>query len=240
MRQQYDEIANTLAAAGVDLLICETMCHPSEAAVAAEAALSTGLPVWVSWSLQDTLKSTLLTSSESGTQTPDKETIVASPQSTSPPEAEAEAAAAAAATATTTAQRQKFIEEVKLRSGHTIEEAVAQAPAGVSAYLFNCAQPESITRALPLLAQAVAIDPERAHAQLGAYANFFLIDDENFELKDADKDTTISTRGDLSPVTYANIAEEWVANGVSLIGGCCGISPDHTAALVDVVHPSRI
>lgn len=40
-------LAEVLAEAGVDLLLCETFPHPEEAASAVRAARSTGLPVWI-------------------------------------------------------------------------------------------------------------------------------------------------------------------------------------------------
>ncbi|MCB9701982.1 MAG: homocysteine S-methyltransferase family protein [Myxococcales bacterium] len=45
---EHRAIARDLAAAGSDLLLCETMGRVDEACAAAEAALETGLPVWVS------------------------------------------------------------------------------------------------------------------------------------------------------------------------------------------------
>ena len=35
----------------------------------------------------------------------------------------------------------------------------------------------------------------------------------------------------ISPQDYAAKALEWVAQGVQLIGGCCGTGPEHIAAL---------
>jgi len=46
-RPEHRELARALAAAGVDLLLCETFPHVGEALVAAEEAVSTGLPTWV-------------------------------------------------------------------------------------------------------------------------------------------------------------------------------------------------
>ncbi len=50
-RREHGEIAATLAAAGVDLLLLESMNTIGEARAAAEAARATGLPVWVSFVL---------------------------------------------------------------------------------------------------------------------------------------------------------------------------------------------
>lgn len=47
-RREHARLADELAAAGVDLLLCETFPHPGEALEATRAALATGLPVWLS------------------------------------------------------------------------------------------------------------------------------------------------------------------------------------------------
>ena len=38
-------------------------------------------------------------------------------------------------------------------------------------------------------------------------------------------------REDLGPVAYAQFAEGWRALGADILGGCCGIGPDHIAEL---------
>jgi S-methylmethionine-dependent homocysteine/selenocysteine methylase len=48
-RSEHRELAEALAASGVDLLLCETFPHVGEALIAVEEAARTGLPVWVSF-----------------------------------------------------------------------------------------------------------------------------------------------------------------------------------------------
>lgn len=48
-RAEHRELAQALAAAGCDLLLCETFPHVGEALVAVEEAVATGLPAWVSF-----------------------------------------------------------------------------------------------------------------------------------------------------------------------------------------------
>ena len=38
-------------------------------------------------------------------------------------------------------------------------------------------------------------------------------------------------RADLTPVSYLEWAKRWVETGASIIGGCCGITPEHIAEL---------
>jgi S-methylmethionine-dependent homocysteine/selenocysteine methylase len=47
-RSQHREIALALADAGCDVLLCETFANGAEAIVAAEEAVATGVPVWLS------------------------------------------------------------------------------------------------------------------------------------------------------------------------------------------------
>jgi S-methylmethionine-dependent homocysteine/selenocysteine methylase len=48
-RPEHRELAQALADAGVDLLLCETFPHVGEALVAVEEAVRTGLPTWVAF-----------------------------------------------------------------------------------------------------------------------------------------------------------------------------------------------
>lgn len=47
-RSEHQQVAWALAGAGCDVLLCETFANAAEALVAAEEALATGLPVWLS------------------------------------------------------------------------------------------------------------------------------------------------------------------------------------------------
>ncbi|WP_437623562.1 homocysteine S-methyltransferase family protein [Sorangium sp. So ce1151] len=48
-RQEHRELAQALASAGVDVLLCETFPHVGEALVALEEAVATGVEAWVSF-----------------------------------------------------------------------------------------------------------------------------------------------------------------------------------------------
>lgn len=113
-----------------------------------------------------------------------------------------------------------------LRSGETVLEAVeAMANAGVDGILFNCCQPEIIADAIQVATNALSnIDRK---IQLGAYANAFPP-----QPKDATaNDGLDEIREDLTPDSYLVWAQRWKELGATLIGGCCGIGPDHVKAL---------
>ena len=107
-----------------------------------------------------------------------------------------------------------------LRSGESIDEALAALDAagvlgGVEGFLVNCCSPEATSAAIPVLK---ALAPPGAH--VGAYANGFVT-----------ADSGTGAYRDLSPDEYLAFAADWVASGASVVGGCCGIFPDHIARL---------
>lgn len=115
----------------------------------------------------------------------------------------------------------------RLRSGESVEDAVnAMLDLKVSAILFNCCQPEVIQEAL-IIAKGCIDKRNAEQVQLGAYANAFPP-----QPKDATaNDGLDELRADLTPPAYLVWAEKWQQQGASLIGGCCGIGPEHIAAL---------
>jgi len=109
-----------------------------------------------------------------------------------------------------------------LRSGEALEEALTfLAQQDVDAVLLNCSLPETISAAMPTLAQA--------KTPFGAYANGFTAI-KKLEMGDivAEK---FSKRSDLTPQGYANFAQTWIDAGATLIGGCCEVGPVHITEL---------
>jgi len=43
----------------------------------------------------------------------------------------------------------------------------------------------------------------------------------------------------IDPQTYAALAAEWRDEGAQIIGGCCGVTPEHIAAVVDAVRDTK-
>jgi methionine synthase I (cobalamin-dependent) len=44
----------------------------------------------------------------------------------------------------------------------------------------------------------------------------------------------------ISPTDFVNTAESWVARGVQIVGGCCGIGPDHIRLLSERLRDRRV
>lgn len=166
--QEHAEMAHNLAAAGVDLLLVETMNTIREAVAATQAAVSTGLPVLTSFVCRD---------------------------------------------------------DGRLFSGEAVRPAVeAVVPLGVTGVCINCTPSTIIHKPFAELRAAVRSFSDR-HLLIGLYANIGKTDDI------AGWDNT----ADVSPLEYARLAAKWLEQGAHLIGGCCGTTPAHIAALRMVI-----
>jgi S-methylmethionine-dependent homocysteine/selenocysteine methylase len=114
----------------------------------------------------------------------------------------------------------------RLRSGEPVADAIeAVAGMGVAAVLFNCSQPEVI---------GAAVDVARsitgrlgADIAIGVYANAFPPQPKEATANDG----LDELREDLDPLGYLEWAKDWQHRGASMIGGCCGIGPQHIAEL---------
>ncbi|RAU47835.1 MULTISPECIES: homocysteine S-methyltransferase family protein [unclassified Pseudomonas] len=114
----------------------------------------------------------------------------------------------------------------RLRSGEPVAQAVNVAlELGAEAVLFNCSQPEVMGQAVIVARQV--IDTAAAHAQVGVYANAF----PTVSTKAEANATLLDIRQDLDPSSYLRWARSWVEQGASIVGGCCGIGPEHIAEL---------
>lgn len=113
-----------------------------------------------------------------------------------------------------------------LRSGEPVRLAVdAALRLGAQAILFNCSQPEVMEAAVIAATQAVA--HAGARTDIGVYANAFAPQSK----KATANAVILDIRDDLDPASYVTWAQRWVAQGATMVGGCCGISPQHIAAL---------
>ena len=99
-------------------------------------------------------------------------------------------------------------EPPRLRSGETVAAAVAAA----------------------LELARATIDAAGSAMRLGVYANAFAAHGTDEEALPAN-DGLDEIRTDLTPTAYLDWAKHWRAAGADIIGGCCGVGPEHIAAL---------
>jgi len=163
--REHAEMAANLAAAGVDLILVETMNTIREAEAATRAAVATGRPVLTSFVCRS---------------------------------------------------------DGKLFSGESVTEAItAIAPLKGVGVLINCTPSTTIHEPYAELRAALkslALPRPLFH---GLYANVGHTDDV----------TGWTHTAEVPPLEYARLATDWLKAGAYFIGGCCGTTPGHIAAL---------
>ena len=101
-----------------------------------------------------------------------------------------------------------------LFSGETLAEACAAlAPLRPDALLVNCAPPADVQAGLGALAK-------HSRVPVGAYPHIGRFDPPEWLFTD-----------EYPPTRYLELARGWAAIGARVVGGCCGTTPEHIAAL---------
>jgi selenide,water dikinase len=123
--------------------------------------------------------------------------------------------------------------QTTLRSGEPVHDAVRVAlELGARAVLFNCSQPEVMEAAVVQAARVVG--DAGAAVDIGVYANAFAPQSK----KATANATILDIRADLNPQNYLEWAQSWVRCGATIVGGCCGISPEHIGVLATAFRPA--
>ena len=105
-------------------------------------------------------------------------------------------------------------EQGALFTGETLEAAArAIEPLGVEAILLNCAPPEDIAAGLDRLL-------EHTRLPVGAYPHIGRFDPPEWLFTD-----------EYPPERYRAVLDGWMERGARILGGCCGTTPDHIAAI---------
>jgi len=114
----------------------------------------------------------------------------------------------------------------KLRGGELLSLAITEMNRiNVDGVLINCSSPETIQQALPLMAHFSGLK--------GAYANGFVSVDA---LAPGGTVAELKARTQLTPKLYAAFAQEWLAAGLTIIGGCCEVGPAHIRYLAEHIQ----
>ena len=161
-RDNYQEQAEILVESGVDLIVLEMLRDLEHASYAVEAAVATGLPVWVGFSCKTTGEGTV----------------------------------------------------VLLEGNNTLAEALAHIPPlGASLVAIMHTLTEDTPPALRELSG-------RWTGPVGAYPHSGEFIMPHWQFVDI-----------ISPEEFAKQAQGWTGMGVQLVGGCCGIGPEHIRLL---------
>jgi homocysteine S-methyltransferase len=108
---------------------------------------------------------------------------------------------------------------------HAVKSIAELSPAGISV---NCVSPRFMPRAITLLKSHLA--SLGSSALLAAYGNI--------GNPESDKHGWEFTH-DVNAVDYAGHAKEWARLGVSIIGGCCGTTPEYIDAVTRALRTKR-
>jgi len=124
----------------------------------------------------------------------------------------------------------------RLRSGEPLTELLLSIEGlRFDALLFNCSQPEVMNDAVALSRselQAFARQHGASRPMIGAYANAFPLMNDDYE---AANENIHQLRKDITVEAYLRFATQWAESGADIIGGCCGITPDHIRKLAETL-----
>ncbi len=110
-----------------------------------------------------------------------------------------------------------------LRSGEKLIDVLPMFSSDeVDALLFNCSQPEVMLDAVTMTNTMTS-----QSFQIGVYANAF---PPLEAMRNANEEIS-PIREELTPERYFEFAHQWQSAGASIIGGCCGIGPEHIKKL---------
>ncbi len=124
----------------------------------------------------------------------------------------------------------------RLRSGEPLTELLLSIEGlRFDALLFNCSQPEVMNDAVALSRselEAFARQHGASRPMIGAYANAFPLMKDDYK---AANENVHQLRKDITVDAYLRFATEWAESGADIIGGCCGITPDHIRKLAETL-----
>jgi len=138
-----------------------------------------------------------------------------------------------------------------LRSGESLEVAIRGlindlGESSLWAVLVNCCHVRVADAAVKILFKTL----QGSGIRYGAYANGFKRTTTEWIMKEYQKSYIDESRYLVSeksascddiytPEEYADHAEQWIMDGATIIGGCCGIGPDHIRVLYNRVKDNQ-
>jgi homocysteine S-methyltransferase len=123
-----------------------------------------------------------------------------------------------------------------IRSGETVYDAVTQiAGQNITAILFNCSCVEVMEAALISAKQALKDSKLSDSILLVVYANNFPPINEDHQANNG----ITNIRTNMSVEKYSQFAINWLKAGASIIGGCCGVSPQHIKKLSSIKYDNK-
>ncbi|GAB5387945.1 MAG: homocysteine S-methyltransferase family protein [Alphaproteobacteria bacterium] len=117
------------------------------------------------------------------------------------------------------------LDDPLLRSGEKVQDVLSEIETDIqpAALLFNCCPIENILPALRIARQGLS-----ETLPVGAYPNAF-----TNTPKPRTATITSTLRHDVTPAFYLTHAQSWTQTGATIIGGCCGIGPEHIETIAN-------
>jgi len=119
-----------------------------------------------------------------------------------------------------------------LPSGENLIDAINKVKHfNISAYVINCSSANITTEAIKLLSNEI-------DKPFGGYANSVnvsqIINGEN-EVDNAEN-MQVKHQQLINALDYSVIVKNWIDDGATIVGGCCGTSPEHIKKISDLIN----
>jgi S-methylmethionine-dependent homocysteine/selenocysteine methylase len=119
-----------------------------------------------------------------------------------------------------------------LPSGENLIDAINKVKHfNISAYVINCSSANITTEAIKLLSNEI-------DKPFGGYANSVnvsqIINSEN-EVDNAEN-MQVENQQLINALDYSVIVKNWIDDGATIVGGCCGTSPEHIKKISDLIN----
>ena len=119
-----------------------------------------------------------------------------------------------------------------LPSGENLIDAINKVKHfNISAYVINCSSANITTEAIKLLSNEI-------DKPFGGYANSVnvsqIINSEN-EVDNAEN-MQVEHQQLINALDYSVIVKNWIDDGATIVGGCCGTSPEHIKKISDLIN----
>ena len=119
-----------------------------------------------------------------------------------------------------------------LPSGESVSDALtAVEKYDIDAYLINCSSANITTEAIKLLSQEIK-------KPYGGYANSVNVGhiEEGNKALDNAENMQEEYRQLIDANEYSKTVEKWISDGATIVGGCCGTSPEHIKKIHDLIN----
>lgn len=119
-----------------------------------------------------------------------------------------------------------------LPSGENLIDAINKVKHfNISAYVINCSSANITTEAIKLLSNEI-------DKPFGGYANSVNVNqiiDGDDEVDNAE-DLQVENQQLINEIDYSVIVKNWIDDGATIVGGCCGTSPEHIKKISDLIN----